>query len=172
MIDLLRDEVNRNFPERRKTDEYFTLHCSPSFAAGVLREFESFRDSHFFIADREDEPVHLSQFFVPNLGHVNIIEDMLQGYRLECVSCVTPPPRAALPPYITILAEFPHLSNSYCVDNNLFTKGETLMSGRERYIILSGPEEYKTDEGECWVYTLDKAVPQPIGKRLMKENFK
>lgn len=171
MIDLLRDEANRNFPNRNKMEEYFTLHCSPSFAVALLKEFASFRDSHFFVVDTEDEPVKVSQFLVPGLGHVNIVEDMLQGYRLECVSCENRTP-APLPHYITVLKEFPHMSSSYCADKNMFMKGDVLMDGRERYTIMTDPMPYEDESGTYFVYTFDKPLENPIGKRLMIEYLK
>lgn len=92
MIDLLRDEVWAAYPEnRKKYDNYFNLHCSPRVADHLKGEFMNLVGSYTsIVVDRTDEEPdpNISKFvryYIPNLGMLNVVEDMLQGYRIEKV---------------------------------------------------------------------------------------
>lgn len=169
MIDLIREEIFRNFTDKLPAAEaYYNIHCSPAFASSLQKELESFRDSSSFVVDVESKP---SEFFLPGIGHLNILKDMLQGYRIEKVGTS----QAALPPYLTVIKEFPHMSNTYCMDKQLAKKDDILTSGREKYLILTDPMPYVENAlaQNLFVYTLDQPLQPPIvGKRLTIEYIK
>lgn len=173
VVELIRDEIVRNYLGNLKVNEFFYLHCSPAFADAFKREVteEAFKMG-FSVERNEDEPLApVDQYHLPLIGTIKLLKDMVQGYRLECVTCGTEP-KAALPEGVTIIKEFPHLSNTYIVDGDSLVKGDVLLFRNERYEVLTDAMEYGEGDGTYKVYTLDKPVPTPIGARLAKDKSK
>ena len=92
IIELIREERMRNFPldnYSSSADDYFHLHCSHVFANALKQEFTVLcqRSGFTTIVDRTDEEPDITTKFtryqIPNIGLVNVIEDMEQGYRIE-----------------------------------------------------------------------------------------
>jgi hypothetical protein len=91
MIDLLKDEIMSLYPENNRVhDAYYHLHCSPRVADHLKGEFMNLIKGSYssFVIDRTDEEPDPNasafiRYSIPGVGMLNVLMDMLQGYRIE-----------------------------------------------------------------------------------------
>jgi len=88
IAELIRQERMANFPLESYSSwiqDYFHLHCSPVFASCLKHEMTELALRSGFLVDKTlDEPeIKFTKYHIPNVGLLNIVEDMEQGYRLE-----------------------------------------------------------------------------------------
>lgn len=86
IIELLTEETHRISPRRRTLDgEYWKLHCSPSFAEALKKDF--LRSGFIINIDRGQninfEDAQPTGYMIPMIGRIDVLEDMEQGYRIE-----------------------------------------------------------------------------------------
>lgn len=86
MFDLLSREIRNNFNLRNffSHEEKYLIHCSMAFLDSFQREFSGMG---WHIPTKEqlekDLPITFTRFITPQLGEMEFVVDMEQGYKIE-----------------------------------------------------------------------------------------